>query len=111
MDRIILLSILALVLASSQEVGSYKMTEFVNGMTNYGGITLELTSDQFSILGGCNRLWGTYTVSDSKFTVGPVASTRIGCFPDYDIDLTKQLSNVKTFTYSNGLLTLLNDKG
>ncbi len=44
MNRIILLSILALVLASSQEVGDYKMTEFVYGMTNYEGITLELTS-------------------------------------------------------------------
>ena len=91
MDRIILLSILALVLASSQEVGSYKMTEFVNGMTNYGGITFELTSDQFSILGGCNRLSATYTVSDSKFTVGMIFTALTRCRPDYDEDLIKQL--------------------
>ena len=69
MNRIIILSILAIVLTSSQEVGSYRLTEFVNGMTNYGGIILELTSESFSISGGCNRLSGTYTVSDPKFSV------------------------------------------
>ncbi len=68
MNRIILLSILALVLASSQEVGSYKMTEFVYGMTYYEGVALELTSGRISVQGPCKMHLGIYTALDSKFT-------------------------------------------
>jgi heat shock protein HslJ len=45
---------------------------------------MEIINGHLSIRGGCNVLNADYSVKDRKFKVGPVASTRMFCTPDFD---------------------------
>ena len=45
-----------------------------------GELTMEFFSDgRVKVFGGCNELTGTYDLSDSSLTFGPMASTRKTC--------------------------------
>lgn len=60
---------------------------------------LQFVDDRISVLGGCNRMSGSYAMVDGKLQVGPLASTRMAC-PEprmqHDNTMTKLLEQPLT---------------
>ena len=63
--------------------------------------------------GGCNRLFGGYTVSGDSIKIGPLASTRKGC-PDtlnLEVEFFKALQEAVTFEQTEEALVLFGPGG
>ena len=59
--------------------------------------------------GGCNRFFGSYTLSGNKLSIGPLASTRMLCAPNImkaERQFHMNLENVVTFKRSEAELRL-----
>lgn len=64
--------------------------------------------------GGCNRFFGTYTLTGSKLSVGPLASTRMLCAPNImkaERQFHAKLEGAVTFKRSKGELSLFDKDG
>ena len=63
---------------------------------------------------GCNTYNGTYEVSGSDMTIGPLATTRMACEPDVsdqEANYLAALGRVTTFTIRGDQLELRDDEG
>ena len=63
-------------------------------------VTANFTSDRISGSGGCNNYSGTFDVTGNKMSIGPVASTRIGCpspIADQELQYFNALENTETY--------------
>jgi heat shock protein HslJ len=72
------------------------------------------SSGSFSGNGGCNTLNGSYTVSGSSISIGPLASTRMSCGPDLDAQeqaYTSALQSASTYAISGSQLMLFDGAG
>ena len=69
---------------------------------------------QVSGTGGCNRFFGSYTVSGNKLSVGPLASTRILCASPImkaERQFHKKLEDTASFRRSSAELSLFDEEG
>ena len=64
----------------SAMVGKKWMIEELFSRRVLGDLTMEFFSDgTVKLFGGCNELTGTYSLSDTSLTFGPMTSTRKSC--------------------------------
>lgn len=71
-------------------------------------LTLEFSSDgSVSGFAGCNTFGGPYTVDESSLSIGPLASTKIGCPPPasaVEAEYLEALAGVTAWTGADGRL-------
>lgn len=77
---------------------------------------IELEADGSRVFGsgGCNRLTGTFELSDAGLRFGPVATTRMACTPDVmerEGTFLRALAETTRFDLDGPTLTLLDDHG
>lgn len=108
--KLVLIFLTVSVIVSGQAQGQYTLTDYIDGINNYSGITIKVTDKFISVRGGCNIHTGYFNVSDNnKLAIGPFSSTQFKCDQDYDSTLIKKLTTSSSFNVQNGVLTL-NDK-
>lgn len=63
--------------------------------------------------GGCNRFFGSYSISGNRIKIGPIASTRIGCpgLLELETAFFATLEAAKSFEMDGTTLVLFNGAG
>jgi heat shock protein HslJ len=76
--------------------------------------TISFSEDQVSGSGGCNQFTGSYTTDGSSISIGPLATTLMGCLPEVAVveaAYLMRLDEVTTYAIVEGTLTLSDDAG
>lgn len=85
-------------------------------VTVSGNVVVPVKSDVFLMTLGkekmmfsttdCNSLRGSYTITDTELTFGPMASTMMACEYSQETEYAKMLGEAKTYTATKGSLVL-----
>ncbi|KAA8734519.1 META domain-containing protein [Acinetobacter qingfengensis] len=77
--------------------------------------TLQFSADHQRLSGfdGCNRIMGAYQADQKNLNIGQVASTRMACLDNHQIDIAYQqaLTQVKQYQVNHQELNLLDAQG
>ena len=77
-------------------------------------LTLAFADGQATGSGGCNNIFGGFTVDGQQLTIGPMGATRMACEPpimQQEKDYLAALDATRTFSSTSSMLTLLAEDG
>jgi heat shock protein HslJ len=96
--------------------GLWTLVELGGVATPDDGAHIELSADESRVSGsgGCNRLVGTFELSDTTLRFGPLATTRMACAPDVmerEDAFLRVLAETSRYELAGTTLALLDENG
>ena len=86
-----------------------------NDARNIPSLQLDKKTGRFGGADGCNRIMGTYTISKSQLSFGPIASTMMACLDSNNNELSRNytdaLKKVAGYQLDDKALLLLDSYG